>query len=92
MAAIEALLTLAMILCRGQYTGPEPPRMAVLKAAAAAGAQYVDVEHLAAKTFFDSECACPLVNICMVHQLLCSELQAVKRTVPLNALHWHPSK
>lgn len=47
---------MAVHLCRGQYTGTEPERLAVLKCAAALGAQFIDVEHLAAKAFFASEC------------------------------------
>ncbi len=40
---------------RGQYDGPEPLRLAVLKYAAVLGAPYVDVEYLAANFFFASE-------------------------------------
>ena len=41
-------------MCRGQFSGPEPLRLAVLKYAAVLGAPYVDVEYLAANFFFAS--------------------------------------
>jgi hypothetical protein len=40
---------------RGNYEGPEPPRLATLKFAALKGAPYVDVEYKAAPLFFASE-------------------------------------
>jgi 3-dehydroquinate dehydratase/shikimate dehydrogenase len=44
------------MMCRGQFKGPEPLRLAVLKYAAVLGAHYVDVEYLAANFFFASKC------------------------------------
>ncbi|KAJ9513859.1 hypothetical protein QJQ45_020935 [Haematococcus lacustris] len=41
----------------GQYTGPEPPRLATLKLAALRGAPHVDVEFKAAPLFFASKSA-----------------------------------
>ncbi|EIE21050.1 aldolase [Coccomyxa subellipsoidea C-169] len=54
-ALLPALVTFRPMWEGGQYSGPDLPRLAVLKAAAGAGAQYIDVEHLAAGSFFSSE-------------------------------------
>lgn len=43
--------------CSGNYSGPEPERLATLKFAALLGAPYVDVEFKAAHLFFAGECA-----------------------------------
>lgn len=43
-----------MRTCRGNYQGPEPPRLATLKYAAMLGAPYVDCEYKAATFFFAS--------------------------------------
>ena len=42
--------------CRGNYDGPEPQRLAVLKYAAHLGASHVDVELKVATYFFAGEC------------------------------------
>ncbi len=44
-------------LCRGNYDGPEPQRLAVLKYAAHLGASHVDVELKVATYFFAGECS-----------------------------------
>ncbi|KAL6763450.1 dehydroquinate dehydratase [Haematococcus lacustris] len=44
----------------GQYTGPEPPRLATLKLAALRGAPHVDVEFKAAPLFFASRGEVPV--------------------------------
>ncbi len=43
--------------CRGNYDGPEPQRLAVLKYAAHLGASHVDVELKVATYFFAGECS-----------------------------------
>ncbi|BDA45169.1 3-dehydroquinate dehydratase [Coccomyxa sp. Obi] len=53
-AGLPAIVTFRPAWETGQYTGPEPPRLAALKTAAELGAQYVDVEYLAAEPFFAS--------------------------------------
>ncbi|KAK9906781.1 hypothetical protein WJX75_007923 [Coccomyxa subellipsoidea] len=63
--ACEAVKLPAIITFRpawegGQFKGPEPLRLAVLKYAAVLGAHYVDVEYLAANFFFASEGEVPL--------------------------------
>jgi hypothetical protein len=44
-------------LCRGNYDGPEPQRLAVLKYAAHLGASHVDVELKVATYFFAGDCS-----------------------------------
>lgn len=43
--------------CRGNYDGPEPQRLAVLKYAAHLGASHVDVELKVATYFFAGDCS-----------------------------------
>ena len=51
-ASLPAIVTFRPAWEGGQYTGPEPPRLATLKLAALLGAPYVDVEAAAAGAFF----------------------------------------
>ncbi len=44
-------------ICRGNYDGPEPQRLAVLKYAAHLGASHVDVELKVATYFFAGDCS-----------------------------------
>lgn len=49
-------VTFYVLVYRGNYGGPEAPRLATLKYAAMKGAPYVDVEYKAANLFFASKC------------------------------------
>ena len=44
------------IACSGKYDGPEAPRLAALRLAAAAGVAYVDIELKVAPVFFAGGC------------------------------------
>ncbi|BDA46464.1 probable shikimate dehydrogenase (NADP(+)) at C-terminar half [Coccomyxa sp. Obi] len=57
---LPAIVTFRPAWEGGQFSGPEPLRLAVLKYAAVLGAAYVDVEYLAANFFFASEGEVPL--------------------------------
>jgi hypothetical protein len=63
---------------RGNYAGPEPERLALLKLAALSGAPYVDVEFKAAPLFFAGVCvsACAARRVASGAAAVASTLQA----------------
>ncbi|CAL8469064.1 g8605 [Coccomyxa elongata] len=53
-AGLPAIVTFRPYWEAGQYPGPEAPRLAALRTAADLGAEYINVEYLAAESFFAS--------------------------------------